>query len=41
MAAPEAVEDAPDADSVFAKLKKLKRDDASGDEDSHEDTPSE
>jgi len=41
MAAPEHVEEAPDADSVFAKLKDLKHDDASEAETSQEDTPSE
>jgi len=41
MAAPEEVEETPDADSVFAKLKDLKRDMADDGEDpSHEDTPS-
>jgi hypothetical protein len=41
MAAPEEVEETPDADSVFAKLKDLKRDVADGGEEtSHEDTPS-
>ncbi len=50
MAAPDVVEDAPDAESVFAKLKDLKHEDTSGDEaesapeeaeTSTEDTPSE
>ena len=42
MAAPEVEEEAPDADSVFAKLKDLKRGIADDeDETSHEDTPSE
>jgi hypothetical protein len=43
MAAPEAEEEAPDADSVFAKLKDLKRnlDEGGGETPSHEDTPSE
>jgi len=39
MAAPDVVEEAPDAESVFAKLKDLKRDD--GAESSHDETPSE
>ena len=41
MAAPDVVEDAPDAESVFAKLKDLKRDEPSDDEASHEETSSE
>ena len=41
MAAPEQVEEAPDADSVFAKLKDLKRDDTPEAESSPGDTPSE
>ena len=42
MAAPEEVEDAPDAEFVFAKLKDLKHDVAEdAEETSHEDTPSE
>jgi uncharacterized protein len=42
MAAPEEVEETPDAESVFAKLKSLKHDVAEdAEETSHEDTPSE
>jgi len=43
MAAPDVVEAAPDVESVFAKLKDLKRDEApeAEAETSHEDTPSE
>jgi hypothetical protein len=40
MAAPDVVEEAPDAESVFAKLKDLKRGSGSEKETSHEDTPS-
>ena len=42
MAAPEEVEEAPDAESVFAKLKSLKHDVAEDTEEtSHEDTSTE
>ncbi len=41
MAAPDVVEDAPDAELVFAKLKDLKRDEPSDDEASHEESSSE
>ncbi len=41
MAAPDVVEDAPDAESVFAKLKDLKHDGDAEAETSHEDTTSE